>query len=244
MAPIGSLTTNAPSRRAQPALERAVGVLDRRRDAVVGDHRVERAAVVDPRRRRDDQLVGRTSRVKVAATPSIVTLGDGQAAEVERELRQVLRGLQRDVGARRHRVRHGVVVDRQVVVLRVIAAVAQVREQRVAQAAGARRVRRARRRAQQQADHYTADGGPPTHSAQGSRTGSPHDLAMRPGVRAPRGLRGRGAEREGDGLGVGAGAQRVVGADVLLERDRHRVIGDRAGPRRLAERRSAAARAG
>ena len=42
----------------------------------------------------------------------------------------------------------------------------------------------------------------------------------------------RRRERERQRLAVAAGAQRVGGADVLLERDRHRVVGDRRGPRR------------
>src|SRR3954468_1271275 len=54
-------------------------------------------------------------------------------------------------------------------------------------------------------------------------------------------LRRRGREGEGQRLGVGAGAQRVVGADVLAERDGDRVVGDRARPRLEQRRRSGAA---
>src|SRR5262245_52643964 len=42
--------------------------------------------------------------------------------------------------------------------------------------------------------------------------------------------RSRGRQRERQGLAVAAGAQRVVGADRLLERDGDRLVGGRGGP--------------
>src|SRR3954471_18705302 len=48
-------------------------------------------------------------------------------------------------------------------------------------------------------------------------------------------LRIRGAQRERERLRVGPGAQRVVGADVLLEADRHGLVGRRRRPGGLRE---------
>ena len=44
-------------------------------------------------------------------------------------------------------------------------------------------------------------------------------------------LRIRRRERERQRLAVRARAQRVIGADGLTERDRHRLVGRRGGPR-------------
>jgi len=65
--------------------------------------------------------------------------------------------------------------------------------------------------------------------------------ASMPGVSPPSAASGsalrRGRrQREGQRLRVGAGPQRVGGADRLRERDRHGVVGHRAVPRRLRER--------
>ena len=59
--------------------------------------------------------------------------------------------------------------------------------------------------------------------------------------RRPPKSRCRGRQREGQRLGVGAGTQRLRGADVLAERDRHRIVGHRCAPRALGERDAAAA---
>src|SRR3954453_11168473 len=68
-----------------------------------------------------------------------------------------------------------------------------------------------------------------------SRVRSLPEQVMQSPFRRREGSRRRGRQREGQGLAVGAGAQRVRGLDQLLETDRHRIVGGRRGPGGLAE---------
>ena len=66
------------------------------------------------------------------------------------------------------------------------------------------------------------------------RSGGVRPSERTPPLRFLYGVGGR--QRERQRLAVGAGAQRLVGADRLLEGDRHRVVGHRRVPGRLRER--------
>ena len=123
--------------RRHPALDRVVRVGDDGRRAGVVDRDGEARSRADPRLRRHGQLLPAVARERRGSAVDEQPR-DREPAQVEVEARQVLGRPGADHRRRRQLVRRRRVVERQIVVLDVVAAVPGVREHRVAEPRRAR----------------------------------------------------------------------------------------------------------